>query len=86
MRLIANAPSHIGYLLKDRVSDVDTLLDAVDRAARGKCVVDPAIVSRLMRRDERPGPFGGLGHNCRDGDSSECQCDWARLVWLNRQT
>jgi hypothetical protein len=45
MRLIANAPSHIGYLLKDRVSDVDTLLDAVDRVARGECVVDPAIVS-----------------------------------------
>jgi DNA-binding NarL/FixJ family response regulator len=50
MRLIADAPSHVGYLLKDRVVEVDSLLDGLERVARGECVIDPTIVSRLMRR------------------------------------
>jgi len=47
--LLAEAPEHAGYLLKDRVSDVAVLVDALRRVVEGECVVDPTIVQRLMR-------------------------------------
>lgn len=40
----------VGYLLKDRVADLDTLRDAIHRVARGGSVVDPEVVSRLLSR------------------------------------
>jgi DNA-binding NarL/FixJ family response regulator len=40
----------MGYLLKDRVSDTATLLDALERLQRGETVIDPDIVQRLLRR------------------------------------
>ena len=46
------APGRAGYLLKERVSDVAVLTDALHRIAEGECVVDPTIVSRLVKRDE----------------------------------
>jgi DNA-binding NarL/FixJ family response regulator len=49
-RLLADQPAGVGYLLKERVSDVNVLTDAVRRVAAGGCVVDPTIVRRLMDR------------------------------------
>jgi DNA-binding NarL/FixJ family response regulator len=49
-RLLADQPAGLGYLLKERVSNVDVLTDAVRRVAAGGCVVDPAIVERLLNR------------------------------------
>ena len=43
-------PERVGYLLKERVSDVAVLTDAIRRVAEGECVIDPTIVSRLMAR------------------------------------
>jgi DNA-binding NarL/FixJ family response regulator len=60
MRLVADAPQHLGYLLKDRVSDVDEFVDALRRVAAGECVIDPAIVSRLMTRPRGTGPLDAL--------------------------
>jgi DNA-binding NarL/FixJ family response regulator len=60
MRLITEAPEHIGYLLKDRVSDVAVLVDALQRVIDGDCVVDPTIVSTLMRQRREPGPLAAL--------------------------
>jgi DNA-binding NarL/FixJ family response regulator len=57
MRLITDAPEHVGYLLKDRVSDVAVVVDALRRVVEGECVVDPTIVSRLLRRPRDPGPL-----------------------------
>ena len=56
MRLLEDAPERAGYLLKERVSDVAVLVDALHRIGDGECVVDPTIVSRLMgaRRAQRP--------------------------------
>jgi DNA-binding NarL/FixJ family response regulator len=56
IRLIEEAPERAGYLLKERVSDVAVLVDALRRIGEGECVVDPTIVSRLMsaRRAQRP--------------------------------
>ena len=61
MRLLEHYPERVGYLLKDRVSDVAVLSDAVRRIAEGECVVDPTIVSRLMRRAREDGPLAELG-------------------------
>ena len=60
MRLIADAPQHLGYLLKDRVSDVAEFVDALRRLVEGECVIDPAIVSRLMNRPGDTGPLDAL--------------------------
>jgi DNA-binding NarL/FixJ family response regulator len=60
MRLLTDAPEHIGYLLKDRVSDVAVVLDALHRVIEGECVLDPTIVNTLIRRPRDPGPLDEL--------------------------
>src|SRR3954447_24244175 len=50
MRLLEEHPERVGYLLKERVSDIAVLADALRRIAEGECVLDPTIVTRLMRR------------------------------------
>jgi DNA-binding NarL/FixJ family response regulator len=60
MRLITDAPEHVGYLLKERVSDVAVLVDALRRLVEGECVVDPTIVATLLRRPRDPGPLDRL--------------------------
>jgi DNA-binding NarL/FixJ family response regulator len=50
MRLIEQHPGGVGYLLKDRVSDLAVLTDALMRLHEGECVIDPTIVSRLVKR------------------------------------
>ena len=48
--LLKDAPEHTGYLLKDRVTEMGVLVDALRRVSAGECVIDPTIVSRLLRR------------------------------------
>jgi serine/threonine-protein kinase len=60
MRLLEQFPERVGYLLKDRVSDVAVLSDAIRRIADGECVVDPTIISRLMSRARSDGPLSAL--------------------------
>jgi len=50
MRLIEEHPGGVGYLLKERVSDLAVLTDALVRLHEGECVIDPTIVSRLVKR------------------------------------
>ena len=50
MRLLDDHPQGVGYLLKDRVSDIAVLADALHRIGEGECVIDPTIVSRLVAR------------------------------------
>jgi DNA-binding NarL/FixJ family response regulator len=57
VRLLEQHPGGVGYLLKERVSDVAVLTDALRRLADGECVIDPTIVSRLVKR---AGPAGHL--------------------------
>ena len=56
-RLLAEHPGRIGYLLKERVSDIAVLVDALERIVEGECVIDPTIVARLV---ERPRPAQSL--------------------------
>ena len=60
MRLVQDEPGRLGYLLKERVVDVSVLVDALDRLVSGQCVIDPAIVERLLRRPRDPGPLDAL--------------------------
>jgi DNA-binding NarL/FixJ family response regulator len=65
MRLLEAHPERVGYLLKDRVSDVAVLADALRRIGEGECVVDPTIVSRLVA-GPRPGPLEELTERERE--------------------
>jgi DNA-binding NarL/FixJ family response regulator len=53
--LIAGGDGSVGYLLKDRVVDVDQLVDALDRIRAGGVVVEPALVDGLLARSGRLG-------------------------------
>jgi DNA-binding NarL/FixJ family response regulator len=66
MRLIENHPSAVGYLLKERVSDIAVLLDALKRVAEGECVIDPTIVSRLLHKPRSPGRLDRLSERERE--------------------
>lgn len=59
-RLLEEVPQGAGYLLKDRVSDTAVLADAIRRVAEGECVIDPTIVTRLVRQRRRHGPLDEL--------------------------
>jgi DNA-binding NarL/FixJ family response regulator len=52
MRLFEHHPGRIGYLLKERISDIAVLVDALDRIAEGECVLDPTIVAQLLKRPD----------------------------------
>ena len=53
--LIAGGDGSVGYLLKDRVVDVDQLVDALHRIQAGGVVVEPALVEGLLARSGRLG-------------------------------
>lgn len=52
--LLASAQGGVGYLLKDRVSNVGQFIDAVERVAAGGTVMDPEVVSHLLARRDEP--------------------------------
>ncbi len=56
MKLLADSTEGAGYLLKDRISDVDEFIAAIKRVANGGSAIDPIIVSTLLskRRDGDP--------------------------------
>ena len=58
--LLADGGSRLGYLLKDRVADIDTFLDAADRVAGGGLVLDPEVVSQVFGRGRNNDPLQQL--------------------------
>jgi serine/threonine-protein kinase len=60
MRLLREHPERSGYLLKERVSDIAVLVDALQRIDEGECVLDPTIVSRLIGRPREESPLDEL--------------------------
>ena len=65
-RLLEQAPERAGYLLKDRVSEVAVISDALRRIHEGECVIDPTIVSRLATRKRESGPLDELTERERE--------------------
>lgn len=66
MRLIEELPERSGYLLKERVSNIGVLVDALKRIVEGECVVDPTIVAKLIRRPRHPDPLAELTERERE--------------------
>jgi DNA-binding NarL/FixJ family response regulator len=60
MKLLAKSAEGVGYLLKDRVSDVKEFAAAVRRVAEGGSAIDPTIVSQLLRRRRADDPLEGI--------------------------
>ena len=60
MELLAENAEGVGYLLKDRVSDIGEFADAVRRVGDGGSALDPAIVSQLVGRRRGGDPLGDL--------------------------
>jgi DNA-binding NarL/FixJ family response regulator len=60
MRLLEQHSGGVGYLLKERVSHIHVLLDAMQRVGEGECVVDPTIVARLLTHQRNHGPLKKL--------------------------
>ena len=60
LKLLADSAEGIGYLLKDRISDVDDFVAAVRRVAEGGSALDPIIVSTLLARRRSDDPLAKL--------------------------
>ena len=60
LQLLSDSAERVGYLLKDRISDVADFTDAVRRVARGGSAIDPTIVSALVRRRRADDPLARL--------------------------
>jgi DNA-binding NarL/FixJ family response regulator len=60
MELLSESSEGVGYLLKDRVSDIEEFASAVRRVAQGGSALDPAVVSQLVGRRRRDDPLAEL--------------------------
>lgn len=82
LRLVADGAGGVGYLLKDRVEDLDDFADAIRRIARGGSVIDPEVVAQLVRRRRTRLPIDDLTEREREvlalmaeGRSNQAICD-----------
>jgi DNA-binding NarL/FixJ family response regulator len=64
--LIGDRAEGVGYLLKERVGDVEGFTDAVARVAAGGSVLDPEVVGRMLGRRRADGPLDQLSPRERD--------------------
>jgi DNA-binding NarL/FixJ family response regulator len=60
LKLLADSAEGVGYLLKDRIGDVDDFVAAVRRVAEGGSALDPIIVSTLLARERPDDPIANL--------------------------
>ena len=60
MDLVGPGDGGVGYLLKDRVADVERFIEAVRRVAGGGSALDPEVVSQLLGRRRRDDPLEAL--------------------------
>lgn len=58
--LVATADGRFGYLLKDRITDIDTFVDSLRQVTAGGTVIDPELVRRLVRRQRIDSPIDRL--------------------------
>jgi DNA-binding NarL/FixJ family response regulator len=60
LELVGDAAGGVGYLLKDRVADVERFIDSVKRVAEGGSALDPEVVAQLVGRARRDDPLAEL--------------------------
>jgi DNA-binding NarL/FixJ family response regulator len=58
--LLADSAEGVGYLLKDRVADLERFIDSVQRVAEGGSALDPEVVSQMLGRRRSAGPLDEL--------------------------
>jgi DNA-binding NarL/FixJ family response regulator len=58
--LVGDSAGGVGYLLKDRVADVDRFVESVTRVAEGGSALDPEVVAQLVGRARRDDPLAEL--------------------------
>ncbi len=87
LRLVSDGSGGVGYLLKDRVDDLDEFADAVRRIARGGSVIDPEVVAQLVGRRRTRVPLDDLTEREREvlalmaeGRSNQAICDQLYLA------
>jgi DNA-binding NarL/FixJ family response regulator/class 3 adenylate cyclase len=66
LELLAESAEGVGYLLKDRVSDIEEFAAAIRRVAEGGSALDPALVTQLVERRRSRGPLDDLTARERD--------------------
>jgi serine/threonine-protein kinase len=66
IELLEEHPERTGYLLKERVSDIAILVDALHRICDGESVLDPTIVARLIARSRQQDPLSELTERERE--------------------
>jgi DNA-binding NarL/FixJ family response regulator len=66
LAFLTERPHGFGYLLKDRVLDIDDFLDAVRRVCKGGSAVDPEVVAQLLGRRRPDDPLAGLTERERE--------------------
>ncbi|GAA3610074.1 response regulator [Kineosporia mesophila] len=64
--LLASGQGAIGYLLKDRITDVKAFVEAVQQVADGGTVLDPQVVSSILSRAQREAPLERLTERERE--------------------
>jgi DNA-binding NarL/FixJ family response regulator len=65
-RLLAGGAEGVGYLLKERVAEVERLTEAVERVAEGGSVLDPEVISSMLGRSRETGPLEDLSGRERE--------------------
>ena len=82
LSLVADGAGGVGYLLKDRVEDLDDFADAIRRIAHGGSVIDPEVVAQLVGRRRAAVPLDGLTQREREvltlmaeGRSNQAICE-----------
>jgi DNA-binding NarL/FixJ family response regulator len=82
LRLVADGAGGVGYLLKDRVEDLDDFADAIRRISKGGSVIDPEVVAQLVGRRRAKVPLDDLTEREREvlalmaeGRSNQAICD-----------
>ena len=66
MRLLAETPHGLGYVLKDRVTDIDDFAETVRRVAAGGSALDPKVFTRLLSEQRDEGPLAALTERERE--------------------
>ncbi|MER6425731.1 response regulator transcription factor [Streptomyces sp. NPDC001137] len=88
--LFRTGGSALGYLLKDRVTDIDDFLDALRRIVRGGCVLDPDVIAALIPSQPAQDPLHALTARERQvlGLMAEGRSNAAiaELLFLGRKT
>jgi DNA-binding NarL/FixJ family response regulator len=90
LELVESGAEGAGYLLKDRITDVDELVEAVRRVGAGGLVIDPGVVAHLVGRARAHSPLDDLSDREREvltlmaeGRSNQAIC---RALFLSPKT